>query len=261
VTSPDDLTGHGVAAGGRINVTAQSGHLVRAELDPDVLQLYPDDLAEELSQAINAALDGARPGLRAMDPRDQVDLGAAFREFTAFSEQAAQRIQAVVSALQDAVADLGRDGELPARAGLPTGERLAWQLERVAGLLPGATAASPQDASSVHARGSGHAGGLVNAVAVIPGRVSHLEVSPEAAQVGPEELGGLVTGAVNMALDSLEQNLYEQLAVGSARRAELTKQLQELSDAALAQMQEFGSAASWLGGLDGASGKPPGTAP
>jgi DNA-binding protein YbaB len=259
VTSQDQLTGRGVAAGGRIVVTAQSGHIVRVELDPDILQLRPDALAEELTQAVNDALDYARTAGPALDPRDQVDLDLVAREFAAFSGQAAQRIQAIVSAIQDAVADLARDGKLPAGGGLPDGGRLLQQMERVAGLLPAAVAASPQGASSLQARASGQAGGLVRAVAVPPGRVGHLEVDPEAARAGSGELGGLVTGAVNMALGSLEQSQREQLAVGSARRAELKEQLQELNDAAVAQIQEFGSVASLLGGirLDGAGDLPP----
>lgn len=227
-------------------MTAQARRLVRAELDPSVPRMRRDALAEELTVAVNGALDGARPGLPALDPHDQVDLDAAGREFAAFSEQAAQRIQAVVSAVQDAVADLARDGHLPAGVGLPDGGRLLQQMERVVGLLPGAGAGGPQDASSQQMRGSGQAGGLLRAVAVPPGRVGRLDVDPQAARVGADELGGLVVTAVNAALDSLEQGLREQLAAGTARRAELTRELQQLNDAAVAQIQEFGSAASLL---------------
>jgi DNA-binding protein YbaB len=259
VTSPDQLTGYGVAAGGRIKVTAQSGHLVRADLDPGVLQLRPDALADELTQAVNSALNDARPALPALDPHDQVDLGAVAREFAAFSDQAAQRIQAIASAMADAVASLASDGKLPAGSGPPDGANLLQQMQRVAGLLPGAAAATPKDPSIMQAQGSGQAGGLVRALAVPPGRVSHLDIDPDAVRAGTQQLGGLVTGAVNMALDSLEQSQREQLAVGSARRAELKEQLRQLNDAALAQIREFGSVASWLGsiGSGGVGDQPP----
>src|SRR5215469_14119656 len=74
VTSLDQLTGRGVAAGGRIVMTAQSGHLVRAELDRDVLRLRLDTLADELTDAVNRALDDARAPIPAPDPHDIVDL-------------------------------------------------------------------------------------------------------------------------------------------------------------------------------------------
>jgi hypothetical protein len=90
----------------------------------------------------------------------------------------------------------------------------------------------------------------VRAAAVPPGRVGHLDIDPGALRDGPEELGRLVVAAVNMALDSLEQSQREQRAAAAARRAELKQQFQEMNEAALAQIRDFGSvASSLLGGL------------
>jgi DNA-binding protein YbaB len=246
VTSPDQLAGRGVAAGGRVVVTAQSGRVVRADLDPDVLQMRPGALADELAQAVNDALDGARAGIQALYPHNQVDLDAVAGELAAVMDQAAQRMQQIVSAIHSAAADLASQGKLPGGAAEPDAGRLMAQLGQVASLLPGAGEGSQPDASSWQARGAGNAGDLVRAVAMPPGRIGHLEIDPAAVRSGSEQLAGMVTEAVNMALDSLRQIQREQLAAGSARRAELKKQLQELNDAALDQIREFGSATSFL---------------
>jgi len=255
VTSPDQLAGRGVAASGLIEVHAQSGHLVRAEIDRDLLRLRPEILADQLLQAVNNALDDAGSAIPAPDPHDVVDLEAVARDFSAVRDQAARLLQAIVSAIQDAAVDLAKEGKLPSDVGLPDAERLLEQMERVDSLLSSPGPGSPLDTNAAQARGHGQAGGLVRAAAVPPGRVGHLEVDPEALRDGPDELARLVIAAVNASLDSLDQMQREQRAAGAARRAELKKQFQEMNEAALAQIRDFGSvASSLLGGLGPGAG-------
>ncbi len=250
MTSPDQLAGRGVAAGGLIVVNAQSGHLLRAEIDRDLLRLRPEVLADQLMVAVNNALDDARSAIPTPDPHDVVDLEAVARDFSAVRDQAAFLLQAICSAIQDAAVDLAKEGKLPADVGLPDPGRLIEQMERVDSLLSSPGPGSPRDTSAAQARGHGQAGGLVRAAAVPPGRVGHLEIHPDALRAGAEELEQLVVAAVNMALDSLEQTQREQRAAGAARRAELKKHFQEMNDAALAQIRDFGSvASSLLGGM------------
>jgi len=258
VTSPDQLAGRGVAAGGLIEVYAQSGHLVRAEIDRDLLRLRAEVLADQLMQGVNNALDDARSTIPAPDPHDVVDLEAVARDFSAVRDQAAWLLQAIVSAIQDAAVDLAKEGKLPADVGLPDAERLLQQMQQVDSLLSSPGPGSPLDTSAAQARGHGQAGGLVRAAAVPPGGIGHLDIDPEALRDGPEELARLVVTAVNAALDSLEQMQREQRAAGAARRAELKKQFQDMNEAALAQIRDFGSvASSLLGGL-GPGGAPDG---
>jgi len=232
-------------------MTAQSGHLVRAELDRDVLRLRPDTLADELTEAVNRALDEARAPIPAPDPHDIVDLEVLARDFTAIRDQAAGLLQAIVAAIQDTATDLASEGKLPSDVGLPDAARLIEQMSRVDDMLSSPGPGSPRDTSGPLARGNGQAAGLVHAVARPPGRVDHLDVEPGATQAGPQELGRLVVTAVNMALTSLEQSQREHRTAAAARRAELKERFQQMNEAALAQIQEFGGAASWLLGSIG----------
>jgi DNA-binding protein YbaB len=265
VTSADQLVGRGVAASGRIVVTAHSGHLVRAELDRGVAHMRPDALTQELTQAINCALDDVRPVIPVPDLPHAVDLREVARDFTAIRYQAGQLLQAIVSAMQDAVADLASDGKLPSGVSLPDAGKLLEPMDRVDSLLSLTGAGILDDTNASQARGVGQAGGLVRAVAVPPGQVGHLEVEPGIARVGSEELGSLVVAAVNMALDSLEQIMREQSKARQEHAIELKNQFQKMSETALAQMQEFGSVASgmmWhIGTGSGAGTELPGPPP
>jgi DNA-binding protein YbaB len=243
VATADQLTGSGVAASGRIKVIAEPGHLIRVELERNVILLRPEFLADELTRAVNSALEDARPAIRVPDVPGLVDLELVARDFTAIQDQASRIMTAIVSAIEDATADLVSEGKLPAGASVPDPTALLETMARVDSLLSGA--GDPRQAHE-QARGVGQAGGLVRAVAVPPGRLGHLEIDPEAARVGADELAQLVVGAVNTALDSLEQNQREQRTARAASSAELQHQFQEMNDAALAIMEDFGSAASWV---------------
>jgi DNA-binding protein YbaB len=244
VTTADQLTGSGVAAGGRIKVVAASGYLIRAELDRGVIRLRPDILADELTKAVNSALEDARPAVPVPDVPGLVDLDVVARDFTAVRDQASRLMTAIVSEIQDATADLVSEGKLPAGVSVPDPTALLETMARVDSLLSGA--GGPRHTHDAQARGAGQAGGLVRAVAVPPGRLGHLEIDPGAAPVGPDELAQLVVGAVNTALDSLEQSQREQRTARAAHGAELKQHFQAMNDAALAIMEDFGSAASWV---------------
>lgn len=248
------FTGRGVAAGGRIVVTAQDGRIARAELDPDVLHLPADGLADQLMAAVNGALAEARPPAAQPPPGDQVDLGAVARDFTAVRAHAAGLLAEIVSGIQDAAADLAGGGNLPPGAPVPAAGQLMEQMSAVEGLLSAAAGSGLFDPAAGQLPGSGQAGGLVHAVSVPPGRIARLEADAQLAQVGAEEAGHLVAAAVNAALDSMDQLQHERHQMMTARGTALKAQIEQMNAAALAQIEQFGSVVSLLGRIGAEAG-------
>jgi DNA-binding protein YbaB len=244
--------GSGETAGGQIVVTAVSGRLDRAELDPQVLKLKPELLADQLTAAANHALDDLRRQLPSPDLPDQVDLGALARQLAVVRDEAQREMHEIVTAIQDGMSQLN-----PAAAGalgvsLPdTGALFEAMSRAMEPLLGGGAAAAGPGGPSYHQShrlGTGQAGdGLVQAVAVPPGRVGRLTIDPAAGRRPPRELAEFVVAAVNVALDDLGRPGGGSGA--PADRAELDRRLQELRDAAQRQMEGFVTSLSGL--LDG----------
>jgi hypothetical protein len=239
--------GRGVAGGGLIRVLAASGHLERAELDPRVLRLAPGRLAAELASAANAALDDLRARSPAQDPDPAADLSALARQLGAVKDQALRQMQEIVSAIQDGVRQFGAQAQVSGDIGMPDVAGLFEETERMLQPLLAAQRGSADHADARTARGAGQAGpgGLVRAVTVPPGRVGSLTVHPRAIRAGSHAVAGYVVAAVNMSLDDLDRRRRDRGAT-APDRAEMSQQAHELQDAALRQMQMFGSSLSDL---------------
>jgi DNA-binding protein YbaB len=245
--------GRGVAAGGRILVIAARDRIERAELDPKALRRGAGDLASGLLSACNAALDDLRAQMPT--PEDAsgsavADLETLADELSAVKDQAVRQMNEIVSAIQQGVGQFSRRAEVSGAVDMPDVAQLFDETQRLLEPLrrarPDANLHADEHGEDIRGAGQSGADGLVRAVATANRRVGRLEIDPRAIQVGSRQLADDVVAAVNMALDDLDQRHRERAGLAAGDREELSRQVHELQDAALRQLQTFGSALSDL---------------
>jgi DNA-binding protein YbaB len=241
--------GRGTAGNGQIVVTAAGGGLHSVELDPRSMRLGSGPLAGQIMAAANAALDDLRAQIPAPAAQAEVDLAAVAWQLPAVRDQATRELSQIVSAIQAALADLRRHAQVDGRIEVPDAAQLFEGLERILGQMSGGhraeAGADPAD-EEIPGLGQAGAGGLVWAVAVAAGRVVSLTISPRAIQEGSRHLAGYVVTAVNGALEEAGQLRQVRGPITPVDNDMLRKQLAELREASLQQMQAFSSSLSSL---------------
>jgi DNA-binding protein YbaB len=108
-TGPDGapLEGYGEAANGMLRVTAAGGRLSLVELDPRVMRLPSEQLAEAFVQAANAALTDLAAKYPAITTPG-ADLDTMERQLAEAQQQGAQQLRRYEQTISDALAQLGR---------------------------------------------------------------------------------------------------------------------------------------------------------
>jgi DNA-binding protein YbaB len=241
--------GRGTAGDGQILVTAAGGRLDSVELDPQAMRLCPGLLVEQIALAVYAALTDLRRQSPASAAGTQVDLAAVARELPAVRDQAMREMSQIVAAIHDGLAELRRHGQVTGGVEVPDAQQLFDGLEQLLGQMTGG---HPADAGAEPAeedgRGLGQAGpgGLVRAVAVPGGRIVSLTIDARAVQEGSRQLAGYLVAAVNGALDEAARALQARGPVAPVDRDQLKKQLAQLRETSLQQMQTFSSSLSSL---------------
>jgi DNA-binding protein YbaB len=100
-TDAEPATGSGEAADGLVRATATGGRLHRLELDPRAMRLPSETLAEEITIAVNAALNDLRAASADVRGTDLAALGRQVREV---QDEGVRRMAMISSAIQDAMA-------------------------------------------------------------------------------------------------------------------------------------------------------------
>jgi DNA-binding protein YbaB len=94
-------TGSAEAADGLVRATATGGRLHRLELDPRAMRLPSETLAEEITIAVNAALND----LRAASAQARgADLAVLSRQVREVQDEGVRRMAMISSAIQEAMA-------------------------------------------------------------------------------------------------------------------------------------------------------------
>jgi hypothetical protein len=106
--------GHGEAAEGRIRVTAGvGGELTSIELDPRVMRMASEELAAELTSAVNAALRDLRSRARATDAA--IDPAVLAERLKETQDQGLRQMALFTQSLDELMTRIGNRGEDPAR--------------------------------------------------------------------------------------------------------------------------------------------------
>jgi hypothetical protein len=106
--------GHGEAAEGRIRVTAGvGGELTSIELDPRVMRMASEELAAELTSAVNAALRDLRSRTRATDVA--IDPAVLAERLKETQDQGLRQMALFTQSLDELMTRIGNRGEGPAR--------------------------------------------------------------------------------------------------------------------------------------------------
>ena len=98
--------GYGEAADGLVRAVASGGRIDRVELSPRVMRMDSQTLAEEITRAVNAALDELR--VSTAQARG-VDLVALQQQVRQAQDEGVRRMALFTSAIQDAMARINRD--------------------------------------------------------------------------------------------------------------------------------------------------------
>lgn len=109
----EDVEGRGEAADGKVKVVAGSGgELTSVELDPRVMRMASEELAEELKTAVNAALRELRSRAQAAEtPIDPAVLTGLLRET---QDQGLRQMAAFTQSLDELMTRIGtREGGPP----------------------------------------------------------------------------------------------------------------------------------------------------
>jgi hypothetical protein len=108
-TGPDGEApeGYGEAASGMVRVVAAGGRISNVELNPRVMRLPSEELAEAIAEAANAALADLASKYPAVTAQP-VDLATAERQLAEAQEQSARQLRRYEQTISDALAQLGR---------------------------------------------------------------------------------------------------------------------------------------------------------
>jgi hypothetical protein len=108
-TGPDGepLEGYGEAANGMVQVTVAGGRISAVELNPRVMRLPSEELAEAFVEAANAALADLAAKYPAV-AAPPVDLAAVERQLAEAQEQSAMQLRRYEQTISEALAQLGR---------------------------------------------------------------------------------------------------------------------------------------------------------
>jgi DNA-binding protein YbaB len=108
-TGPDGQPpeGYGEAANGMVRVAVAGGRISNVELDPRVMRLPSEALAEAFAEAANAALADLASKVPAL-AAPPIDLATAERQLAEAQEQSARQLRRYEQTISDALAQLGR---------------------------------------------------------------------------------------------------------------------------------------------------------
>ncbi|SBT54234.1 YbaB/EbfC family nucleoid-associated protein [Micromonospora narathiwatensis] len=101
--------GHGEAADGLVQVTVgPPGRITALTLDPRAMRMASESLAEEVTEAVNAALADLQEKVTAVP--GQIDLGSLGDQLRKIQEDAGRQFSAFTDALVEAQDRLARQG-------------------------------------------------------------------------------------------------------------------------------------------------------
>jgi hypothetical protein len=108
-TGPDGEppAGYGEAANGMVRVSVAGGRISNVELDPRVMRLPSEALAEAFAEATNAALADLASRFPAV-AAPPVDLATVERQLAEAQEQSARQLRRYEQTISEALSQLGR---------------------------------------------------------------------------------------------------------------------------------------------------------
>lgn len=212
---------------GRVRVIVRTGVVERIILDPRLLRLPPERLADLVRQAANAAITG----LLGRAPSDVPDLAELSRTLHEVRDQALYQMDAIARSISEAMA---RIRERTRVEGDPRPAGLEELMDMTRHNLDDALAG--MDAVAEPARGEGQAAKGRVRVVVTEGRVESVVIDQKALAAGSYELAGHLREAMNAAFADLPRARKDAERQG-VDLAEVARRARETQNAGIAQMQ------------------------
>ena len=105
----EQLTGEGEAANGRVKArVVTGGRFESIQIDPRALRMDSNDLGEQITLAVNAALDDLRTKAAEQRPTGFPDLQALSEQMVELQDESVRRMSTFVEGLDDALGKIAR---------------------------------------------------------------------------------------------------------------------------------------------------------
>jgi DNA-binding protein YbaB len=233
-TAPGAARSRGEAADGQIRVFAANGRLDKIELDPRVMRLPRERLAEHLVTAGNAALDD----MRAQAPAAQataIDPAVLARRVEQLTGEGLRSMAMITQAIEDVVA---RVAPRTGMTGDPSPRGLEQLIEQTRRSVPAVNEDPGAEEPDLGGTGAA-ADGRVRARVTPSGRIEELEIDPPVLRAASAEVAGHVATALNGALDDMRANSRDR--AGAVAGVDLER-LQALREDSVRQMSAYAGA-------------------
>ncbi|MCG5220185.1 hypothetical protein [Streptosporangium sp. KLBMP 9127] len=217
---------HGETQDGQVRVVVRPGVVELITLDPRLLRLPPDRLAELVREAANVAI----ADLLGRSSADVPDLAELSRTLHQIRDEALYRMDVISQSIASGMARI-RERTSVAGDSYPRG--LEDLIDMTRRNLDDALAGVDGVAEPV--RGEGEAARGQVRVAVTDGRVESVLIGPKAMAAGSHELAEHLREAMNAAFEELPRARRRQGAAG-VDPAELARRARETQGASIAQM-------------------------
>ncbi|MEW9555627.1 hypothetical protein [Nonomuraea sp. NPDC050783] len=228
---PESPRAHGAAEDGRVRVIVRAGAVESVVLEPRLLRLPPQKLAELVREAVNAAIDGLLDAstTSSTPTPDLVTLAKALHEA---GNEALHRMDVIAQSIAEAMA---RIRERTSISGDPYPRGLEDLIEMTRSNLDRAMAG--MEATTEPVRGEGVAGRGHVRVVVSDGRVESVGIHPKAMAGGSHELAEQLREAMNAAFDDLARaGARQHQGAAGVDLAEVARRARETQSAGIAQM-------------------------
>ncbi|MGW3349866.1 hypothetical protein ACWDA3_41770 [Nonomuraea rubra] len=217
---------HGEADDGRVRVVVRAGAVEAVVIEPRLLRLPPDKLAELVREAANEAIAGLLGDASAAAP----DLAALARTLHQVRDEALHRMDVIAQSIAEAMT---RVRERTSISGDPYPQGLEDLIEATRRNLDDVL--SGVGGAAEPARGVGVGGPGRVRVVVADGRVESVQIRSRAMAAGSQELGEQLREAMNAAFEDLRRARAGQ-GPGGVDLAEVAHRARETQSASIAQM-------------------------
>ncbi|MFB4276617.1 hypothetical protein ACBJ59_15100 [Nonomuraea sp. MTCD27] len=221
---PDAPEARGETEDGRVRVVVRAGAVQLVSLDPRLLRLPPDRLAELVREAANAAI----AELLGRPTADVPDLAELARTLHQVRDEALYQMDVISRSIASAMA---RIRERTSVAGDPRPRGLEDLLDLTRRNLDDALAGVDGLAEPVRGKGEAARGWV--RVVVTDGRVESVRIHPKAMAEGSYELGDHLRAAMNAAFEDLPRR---RQGTGAVDLADVARRARETQLAGVAQM-------------------------
>lgn len=222
--------GVGEADEGRVRAVVTHGSLISLEVEPRLLRSSPEELAEHLVEAVNAAFADL---LAAAGSVPQVDPRALARQLRGLRDELNAGMAESTASVQRSIDGLRDDAVVPAT--VPTMD-FTGMFDQLIDVLE--TIGGVPDEDIEELRGQGAVPARVSVTCAPGPRLVEMDLRERAMRSTPD-LAEAVTTAVNAALDDLVEKLRRQRQEAGADSEKINNRIGELRELGVARLDAY----------------------